>query len=52
MLGGIVVIGGLTMATILKLIILPIFYLFFCKKDEDKGNKPVKTRRKRKLRTS
>jgi hypothetical protein len=37
---------------ILTLIILPIFYLFFCKKDEDKGNKPVKTRRKRKLRIS
>ena len=28
-----VVIGGLTMATILTLIILPIFYLFVCKKD-------------------
>lgn len=27
-----VVIGGLTMATILTLIILPIFYLFVCKK--------------------
>lgn len=30
-----VVIGGLTMATILTLIILPIFYLFMCKKDDD-----------------
>ena len=29
-----VVIGGLTMATILTLIILPIFYLFICKKDD------------------
>ncbi|MBO4375592.1 MAG: efflux RND transporter permease subunit [Lachnospiraceae bacterium] len=28
-----VVIGGLTMATILTLIILPVFYLFLCKKD-------------------
>lgn len=29
-----VVIGGLSMATLLTLILLPVFYLFFCKKDE------------------
>ena len=29
-----VVIGGLTMATVLTLIILPIFYLFICKRDD------------------
>lgn len=29
-----VVIGGLTMATILTLIILPIFYMFICRKDD------------------
>ena len=36
-----VVMGGLTMATILTLIILPIFYRFVCEKgDEDKPVKP------------
>ncbi len=41
-----VVIGGLSMATILTLIILPIFYLFFCKKDEG-DRKPGKEKKEK-----
>ena len=45
-----VVIGGLTMATILTLIILPVFYLFFCKKDDnDRIPKTEKKSRKEKI---
>lgn len=43
-----VVMGGLTMATILTLVILPIFYTFFCKKDDDdKTSEPKEKRRHR-----
>lgn len=45
-----VVIGGLTMATVLTLIILPIFYLFFCKKDEsDRKPRPDRNNKKDKV---
>lgn len=45
-----VVIGGLTMATILTLVILPIFYLFFCKKDDkDKTPRPEKRSKRDKI---
>jgi multidrug efflux pump subunit AcrB len=40
-----VIIGGLGMATILTLIILPVFYLFVCKKDP-KTSQPDDTEKK------
>lgn len=42
-----VVMGGLTMATVLTLIILPIFYLFMYKRDDDNGTEENKSKPKK-----